>query len=237
MEIKNELINTIKIDIIENITYNIGKIEQHNTDIINKFEEEKHVYEGKITEMEQRIADLILLCRNKDDSITELNHDLENMNKFSYTKQLAKLLSEEKRNSEIASKKYNFLLKQNEKLKKKIMDFSKTSNNILDKSGEKKIEVSGDLIEEKTEKNVNGNILDENEEENKTIVNEKTTVLDEDEDEGFNLFEYNGKEYFLKVENGKQTIYKKNKQNQPGEVLGFMKNGKIYKKKKKSKKL
>jgi len=108
MEIKTELISKIKIDILENITSNIDKIELHNTDIIRKFEEEKHIYEDKITEMEKKIADLILLCKNKDDCITELNHDLENMNKFSYTKQLAKLLSEEKRNKEIAVKNIIF---------------------------------------------------------------------------------------------------------------------------------
>ena len=223
MQPQINLVDKLKEDILEKIGSSFDVLNVNNNIITDIFLKKQTSYLEKIYKLEEKITQLESESKKKDDNISELIQDLENMNKFSYTKKLDKLLTEEKREKEIIMKKNKFLLKEIHKLKDKINEKEKKSNNVEENNSDNVEENNSDNVEENTSDNLEENNTPDNLEENNTPDNLE---------ENYNIIEYKGRDFFLKVEDGNHLIYQINKQNKPGKNIGYMKNGKIYKKKK-----
>jgi hypothetical protein len=244
MQPQINLVDKLKEDILEKIGSSFDVLNVNNNSITDIFLKKQTAYLETIYKLEDTIKQLGLESKKKDENISDLLHDLENMNKVSYTKKLDKLLTEEKREKVIIMKKNKFLLKEIHKLKEKLKEKKKKSNNLEENNTSDNLEennTSDNLEENNTpdnleENNTSGNLEENNTsgnlEENNTPDNLEENNTPDNLEENYNIIEYKGREFFLKIEGGNHLIYQINKQNKPGKNIGYMKNGKIYKKKK-----
>lgn len=215
MEIENNLVNNVKDELLQTIISSFEKINNNTKNNNNVFETEKNNYIERISILEKQIENFQNQINNKDFEIIELKQELENMNKFSYTKKLDKLLKEEKMGKEILQKRYNLILKENQKLK------SEKNKNLAIKNNEL-------IIQKETTKN--DDIMIRKNKKNQENINQE--LSDNEDEDGFKLITYKNKVLYVKTEKGKEIVYKKTKNNEVGEILGYMKNNKIYKIKK-----
>ena len=97
MQPQINLVDKLKEDILEKIGSSFDVLNVNNNSITDILLKKQTAYLETIYKLGDTIKQLGLESKKKDENISDLLHDLENMNKVSYTKKLDKLLTEEKR--------------------------------------------------------------------------------------------------------------------------------------------